>query len=127
MVLDTACHDLVSRQKRRRGFSFCGAGGETGSGARHFRIACVGYSVCAVFISSSLVSSDWASAIGVGDLKVRLNAWRIANSDWLITMRIWIIWKNAAPFLVSGSGAAFNRRRYIFKQAVEEKSLSLNF
>lgn len=41
-------------------------------------------------------------------------------------MRIWIAWKNAAPFLVSGSGAAFNRRRYIFKQVGETKSSSLD-
>lgn len=38
MVLDTACHDLVSRQKRRRGFSFCGAGGETGDETKRFTL-----------------------------------------------------------------------------------------
>ena len=37
-------------------------------------------------------------------------------------MRIWISWKNTAPFLVSGSGAAFNHQLYIFKQAGEEKT-----
>lgn len=41
-------------------------------------------------------------------------------------MRIWITWKDAAPFLVSGSGAAFNRRRYVVKQAGEAKSSSLD-
>lgn len=41
-------------------------------------------------------------------------------------MRIWIAWKNDAPFLVSGNGASFNRRRYVVKQAGEEKSPSLD-
>ena len=85
--------------------SSCGEVGEARSGERRFRVACVGYSVCAVFISSSLVSSDGAWAMGVVDLDSR--AERMANSDCL-TMRIWIHWKNDAPSLVSGSGAAFN-------------------
>lgn len=41
-------------------------------------------------------------------------------------MRIWIAWKNDAPFLVSGNGASFNRRRYVVKQAGEAKAPSLD-
>ena len=105
------------------GFSFFGKGSETGNVA--FRVAGGRFLVCAVSVSSSLVSSDGALTMDIVDLDSQ--AERMANSDWLITTRIWIAWKNAAPFLVSGSGAAFNYRRYIFKQAGEEKSLSLNF
>lgn len=80
MVLDTAWYDEASRYDERRRLFVLRGERRDGERSVSICIACERSSVCAVFVSSSLVSSDGALAIGgVGDLDSQTE--RMANSE----------------------------------------------
>ena len=81
------CEDIENRMvwrvsKHMRGgggVPSCDAVSETWSGTAKILRCVLGCSVCTVFVSSPLVSSDGALAIGVGDLDSQTE--RMANSE----------------------------------------------
>lgn len=77
MISRTAWHGGASRHEERGTLRSTGRGEERGD--EDIVFACERLSVCAVSVSSSLVLSDGAWAIGVGNLSSQ--AERMANSD----------------------------------------------